>query len=76
MEYHLLRRSQASIAGFRHFDNGDLAKFLERDLFLAFAEKLTDHYFHRSKGLAIHGQVKEISLAQLVRPTTVFGCSI
>jgi len=64
--FHLVRRSQASIAGYRHFDNGDLAKFLERNSFQFFAAKLADHYFHRSKGLVIYEQAKDGFLANLI----------
>jgi hypothetical protein len=64
--YHLVRRSQAGIAGYLHFDRGDLAKYLARQSFLSFAGKLADHFFHRSKGLAIHDQVKELFLAHLI----------
>ena len=64
--YHLVRRAQASIAGYQNFGNGDLAKFLERDSFLHMAEKLADHYFHRSRGLVIHEQVKDLYLAHLI----------
>jgi len=64
--YHLVRRAQASIAAYQNFGNGDLSKFLERDSFLYMAERLADHYFYRSKGLVIHGQVKELYLAHLI----------
>jgi hypothetical protein len=64
--YHLVRRAQAGIAGYLHFDQGDLAKYLERESFISFAGKLADHYFHRSKGLVIHHQVKELFLVHLI----------
>jgi hypothetical protein len=64
--YHLVRRSQANIATYLHFGTGDLEKYLERDSFLILSKKLANHYFHRSKGLAIHEQVKDIYLAHLI----------
>lgn len=64
-DYHLVRRAQASIASYRHFRNNDLAIYLERNSFRAMARKLADHYFHKSKGLALHDQVQELYLPHL-----------
>jgi len=64
--FSLVRRAQASIAAFLHFGNGDLFKYLERDSFQTMANKLADHYFHRSTALAIHAQVKELYLTLLI----------
>lgn len=64
--YHLVRRAQAGIAGYRHFEDGDLAKYMERTAFHDMAAKLADHYFHRSRGLAIYNQVQDIFIAHLI----------
>ena len=58
--FHLVGRAQSSIASFLHFGTGDLAKYLDRDSFLVMANRLADHYFHRSSELAIHTQVVEL----------------
>ena len=62
----MLCRAQASIASYLHFGMGDLTKYLERDAFQMVATRLADHYFHRSKDLAIYGQVVELYLALLI----------
>ncbi len=64
--YHLVRRGQAAIAAYLHFNSGDLAKFLERDAFLCIAQRFADHFFHRSAGLAIYDQVVELYVALLI----------
>jgi hypothetical protein len=64
--FYLVRRAQASIAGYRHFDDGDLAKFLERDTFLNLADELAEHFFHRSKNLAIYEDVRSMYLVHLI----------
>lgn len=64
--YHLVRRAQASIAGYLHFGDGDLSKFLARDSFQIMATKLTDQFFPHSTGLAIHAQITELYLVHLI----------
>lgn len=64
--YHLVRRAQAAIAGYRNFGDGDLSVYLERDSFQSVAKRLADHYFHRSTGLALYEQVRELYLTHLV----------
>lgn len=64
--YPLVRRAQAAIAGYRHFGDGDLCRYLERDSFRVMATRLTDHFFHRSVGLALYEQVCAIYLCLLV----------
>lgn len=64
--YHLLRRGQASIASYQHFNAGDLVKFLDRATFLTVAERLADKYFHKSTGLTLHNNVVELYQALLV----------
>ncbi|HEY4744944.1 MAG TPA: hypothetical protein VIH45_09825 [Desulfuromonadaceae bacterium] len=64
--YRLVRRAQASIAGYRHYDDGDLARYLERDSFQTMAELLAQHYFHRSTDLALYGQVQALMTVLLV----------
>lgn len=64
--YYLMRRGQASIAGYRHFGNGDLSMYLERDSFQIMAKRFADHFFHRSAGMAIHAQVVELYHALLI----------
>ena len=64
--FHLMRRGQANIAMHRHFEDGDLARFLERDSFNVIAERLTDKFFHKSEGLVLHELVKAIYLVMLI----------
>lgn len=58
--YHLVRRAQAKIASYQHFGDGDLEQYLERDAFCALAKRLANHYFHRSRNLAIYEQVRDL----------------
>lgn len=62
----LVRRAQKSIASYLNFATGDLAKYLERDAFRKMAVRLADHFFHRSRELAIHAQVMELYLSLLI----------
>lgn len=64
--YYHVRRAQCLIASYRNFQAGDLVRYLERGTFNQMAERLTNHYFLRSKGLLIFDQVKELYLAHLV----------
>ncbi|HMN14517.1 MAG TPA: hypothetical protein PKD55_19545, partial [Bellilinea sp.] len=64
--FHLVRRAQAAIAGYRHFGDGDLSRYLERDSFQTMATRLADHFFHRSAGLALHAQVSALYLCLLI----------
>lgn len=64
--YHLVRRAQASIASYRHFDQGDLSKYWERDSFVTMAERITAHFFLRSSDLAILDLVRDLYLALLI----------
>lgn len=64
--YYQVRRAQAAIAGYRHFADGDLARYLQREAFETVASRLTDHFFRRSRGLAIYDQVKELYLAHMI----------
>lgn len=64
--YSLVRRAQAGIARYRHFDNDDLSRYMDRDAFEIIAKRLTDRFFHRSIGLDIHEQVQELYRALLV----------
>lgn len=64
--YHQVRRAQGLIASYRNFQAGDLAQYLERDTFNQMADRLSSHYFLRSKGLLIFEQVKELYLSLLV----------
>jgi hypothetical protein len=64
--FYLVRRSQASIAGYLNFGQQDLAKYLERDSFRTLATRLTDHFFRKSRDLALSDQVKELYLALLI----------
>lgn len=66
MAYNLVRRAQASIASYRHFEQGDLAKYLERDAFGTLAQRLAEYYFSKSRDLAIFGQVLELYRVLLV----------
>lgn len=65
-EYYLVRRAQASIAGYRHFDEGDLVKYLERDSFQALAGTLVEKYFHCSKDLVLADEARDLYMAHLV----------
>lgn len=65
-EYHLVRRAQASIAGYRHFDDGHLVKYLERDSFQSLANSLVEKFFHCSKNLALSDEARDLYLAHLV----------
>jgi hypothetical protein len=64
--FSLVRRAQASIASFLHFRDGDLSKLLDRDAFQVMAARLANHFFHKSKELAIHAQVEELYLSLLI----------
>lgn len=71
--YHMVRRTQASTAGYRHFDDGDLSKYLDRDSFQIMADRMANHYFHRSQGLAISGLTKDLYLAHLIMAPILQG---
>ena len=43
--FSMVRRAQASIASYQHFDNGDLSKYLIRDSFMVMAERLVKLFF-------------------------------
>jgi hypothetical protein len=64
--YHLVRRAQASTAGYLHFNNGDLSKYCERNAFLIMAQRLAAHFFAKSRDLVIFNQVLELYLALLI----------
>lgn len=64
--YHLVRRAQTNIAGYRHFHNGDLIKYQDRDSFQVMADRLLDKYFSKSRDLQISAQIKDIYLCLLI----------
>lgn len=64
--YHAVRRAQASIATYRHFNDNDLAQYLGRDAFATIAGRLADKFFHKSQGLAIHALAVEIYQVLLI----------
>lgn len=66
MAYHLVRRAQAAIAAYRHFGQGDLSKYLERDAFGTLAQRIAEYFFSKSRNLAIFGQVLELYRVLLV----------
>lgn len=65
-EYQQIRRAQAHIASYLHFNNGDLVRYLDRSSFNIMADRLAEHFFHRSESMAIYQMVSEIYLAMMI----------
>lgn len=65
-EYQQIRRAQAHIASYLHFNDGDLARYLDRTSFNVMADRLAGHFFHRSESMAIFQMVSEIYLVMLI----------
>lgn len=64
--YYQVRRAQQSIASYLNYDNGDLAKYLERESFEMVAQKITDKYFFQFKDLTVYKHIVSLYVALLI----------